>query len=202
MNHFRTVCVIGLAAAAAMGGVMACGSDPPVTPVVDAGNDVTVTPDAGKDAVADTGGGTDSGTDAPPPCAEAGATIKVGDNSGVQCTDDGGQLFCSKTISVCCVGANGAKCNAKNAGCGGQAITYECDKASDCSDGGVCCLKNVTNPQGCKSSITTDQGTYCAAQCTGSDIKMCNGDQAACFNGTCTNLHLADAPGKVLSGCL
>lgn len=201
MNHFRMLCVIGFGTATTAGAIVACSSDPAVTPTVDAGADVTVA-DSGKDGGGGNDAAADAVTEAAPPCPEAGATVKAGDNSGVQCSDDAGAAFCQKTTAVCCVGANGAKCAAKNAGCGAQATTFACDKASDCSDGGVCCLKNVTNPKGCTSQITTSEGTYCATSCTGSDVKMCNADPTACFNGTCTNLHLADAPGKVLSGCL
>ncbi|CAN5185147.1 hypothetical protein BH09MYX1_BH09MYX1_61400 [soil metagenome] len=199
MKHSKAILVLSLGVAASAGAIFACSSDPVQTqPVVDSGADVTV------DAKADVGatdGGSDAAQEAAPPCAEAGATITVGSGSGVQCDGDGGQQFCQKSSAVCCDNAGTLKCNSKVAGCG-TAITFECDKNDDCNDGGVCCLKNFKAAQGCSSTLTSTSGTYCASACTGSDIRVCNGVTAACFNGTCTTLKLDDAPGKILSGCL
>ena len=201
MNGVRWVCgaMVGVGL---IGGAVACSSDPVVQPGVDAGPDVTVT-DTGTDSPIVKDGGADAAAEAAPPCPDASAGVAVGGGSnGVQCDSDGGALFCAKSLSVCCSGANGLKCNSKAAGCGANATTFECDKPSDCTDGGVCCIKNFKAVQGCPTELTTTQGTYCATACTGSDIKTCNGDQTACFNSKCTTLHVQDAPGKALSGCL
>ncbi|CAN5185008.1 hypothetical protein BH09MYX1_BH09MYX1_61390 [soil metagenome] len=172
----------------------ACVGDSVVNqPSPEAGPDATTTIDAGTDAA------TDAAKEAEAPCVDGGAPY-VNGGSGVQCDPDAGLAFCQKGSASCCVNGAAYKCNARG-NCGTQ-TEFACDNSSDCTSGMKCCLKAPTTSLACGNRILDAQGSYCAANCPQSDIKLCAGAISECFNGTCAALELVKSPGKILSGCL
>jgi hypothetical protein len=170
------------------GGTDAAKNDATVEAASDAGQQDVKPSDAAAEAEAE------------PPCAQWDAAIALPDQSGVQCSTDGGQAFCFAGLAECCATDAGVmSCTSKQGGCGTEKA-FPCDKSSDC-DGGICCVKNPVGSNACANRVWSDEGTYCATACPASDITVCNAGETFCGSKTCIELELVQTPGKIISGC-
>ena len=190
----------GMAGAASDSGGDSPSTDATVTGTTDSGADVAAGPDSAPPP-SDAASATDSMRDAPTgaladspvgdaPPADTGTTSDAGGDAAGPVPGElaCGMSTCDERTQLCCVQVDAAQaCLANGTPCIGGA-RRECDKASDCAAGNVCCYDFSTVPA----------SSSCHADCGGGGgtrVQACR-TASECLGGTCA-VHACTAGGSI-----
>jgi hypothetical protein len=102
---------------------------------------------------------------------------------------EAGTNYCKNGTEHCCEPATGTStCEASGTACATGDTDWQCDDASECGSGMVCCAAATwhAGAAGCENYVSGFKGSHCAASCATGEITICQ-QATSCSGGTtCT----------------